>query len=155
VNRRPLASEQADTDGECSLGWTADGVIGNTDGMDREFAGSSLTPAALAQSIASRMNFDLHQLGQRRVVARVTQAINRRSQENRHLFAWPCQSPAPPDGSAHLPTQKELLSSHRQLIPAAPAGKLMKQPAPMRVIAKKRCRVMVEPPENGAGRSKS
>jgi hypothetical protein len=47
------------------------------------------------------------------------------------------------------------LSSHRQLIPAASAGKPRNPPAAMGVIAKRRCPVVVEPYENGAGRSKS
>jgi hypothetical protein len=58
---------------------------------------------------AIRMNFDIERSA--RVVARVAQLINHRSQENRHLFGWPCQSPAPPEGSAHLPRQAELLSA--------------------------------------------
>jgi hypothetical protein len=37
---------EPDVDGEPSLGWTVDGVIGNSDGMDREADGSYLTDAA-------------------------------------------------------------------------------------------------------------
>jgi hypothetical protein len=86
----------------------------------------------------------------------MTQLINRRSQEDKHLFGRPCQSPAPPVGSAHLPRQLEKLFSQGQFIPAASAGKLSNPTVLMRVIAnKKRCRVMVEPPGKGAGRSKS
>lgn len=36
---------EPDEDGEPSLGWTVDGVLGNSDGMDREAAGSSVTEA--------------------------------------------------------------------------------------------------------------
>ena len=50
----------------------------------------------------------------------------------------------PPVGLTHLPMQFAALSSHR--IAPASAGE-WSTPVPMRVIAKKRCRVMVEPPE--------
>src|SRR6478736_7680304 len=50
----------------------------------------------------------------------------------------------PPVGLTHLPTQFAALSSH--CIAAASAGE-WSTPVPMRVIANKRCRVMVEPPE--------
>jgi hypothetical protein len=36
---------EPDEDGEPSLGWTVDGFLGNSDGMDREAAGSSVTEA--------------------------------------------------------------------------------------------------------------
>lgn len=36
---------EPDVDGEPSLGWTVDGTIGNSDGMDREAGGSSVTEA--------------------------------------------------------------------------------------------------------------
>ena len=51
----------------------------------------------------------------------------------------------PPPGLAHLPTQFAARSSHRT--PFASAAELKSTPVPMRLIAKKRCRVMVEPPE--------
>jgi hypothetical protein len=34
---------EPDVDGEPNLGWTVDGAIGNSDGMDREAGGSSVT----------------------------------------------------------------------------------------------------------------
>ena len=52
---------------------------------------------------------------------------------------------SPPPGLAHLPTQFAARSSHRT--PFASAAELKSTPVPMRLIAKKRCRVMVEPPE--------
>ena len=54
---------------------------------------------------------------------------------------------SPPLGLAHLPTQFAARSSHR--MPFASAAELKSTPVPMRLIAKKRCRVMVEPPEKG------
>src|SRR5467141_2442379 len=61
-----------------------------------------------------------------------------------HLFCF-----APPSGLAHLPTQFAARSSHRAASVTASAGELRSTPMPMRVIAKKRCRAMFEPPEKG------
>ena len=58
-----------------------------------------------------------------------------------------CYDSPPPQGLAHLPTQFAARSSHR--MPFASAAELKSTPVPMRLIAKKRCRVMVEPPEKG------
>jgi hypothetical protein len=52
--------------------------------------------------------------------------------------------------STHLPMQFAALSSH--WLVAASAGELRSTPVPMRVIAKKRYRVMVEPLEKDAER---
>src|SRR3954454_21196305 len=60
-----------------------------------------------------------------------------------HLLSF-----VPPPGLAHLPTQFAARSSHPAAVTAS-AGELRSTPAPMRVIAKKRCRAMVEPPEKG------
>jgi len=88
--------------------------------------------------------------GQRRLIALRTHLISCRSQR-KHLLWWPPQSPAPPALSAHLPRQFAALSSHCHS--CASAGEQRSIPVPMRVIAKKSCRVMVEPPEKGAGPS--
>ena len=76
--------------------------------------------------------------------ARIKHLITRRSQYNMHLLSF---VPAP--GLAHLPTQFAALSSHRGASNTAAAGELRSTPMPMRVIAKKSCRAMFEPPEKG------
>ena len=63
------------------------------------------------------------------------------SQRRMHLFRCPPKSPAPPVKLAHLPTQFAARSSHREAVTAS-ACALRSIPVPMRVIAKKRCRVM-------------
>src|SRR5256886_17391432 len=60
-----------------------------------------------------------------------------------HLLSF-----VPPPGLAHLPTQFAARSSHPAAVTAS-AGELRSTPMPMRVIAKKRCRAMFEPPEKG------
>src|SRR6266566_7862150 len=60
-----------------------------------------------------------------------------------HLLSF-----VPPPGLAHLPTQFAARSSHPAAVTAS-AGELRSTPVPMRVIAKKRCRAMFEPPEKG------
>ena len=52
--------------------------------------------------------------------------------------------------SVHLPKQFAALSSHRQC--CASEGELRSTPVPMSAIAKKRCRVMIGPPDKGSGR---
>jgi hypothetical protein len=76
--------------------------------------------------------------------ARIKHRVTRRSQYNMHLLSF---VPAP--GLAHLPTQFAALSSHRGASNTARAGELRSAPMPMRVIAKKMCRAMFEPPETG------
>jgi hypothetical protein len=61
-----------------------------------------------------------------------------------HLFSF---VPAP--GLAHLPTQFAALFSHRGASVTAFAGELRITAMPIRVIAKKRCRAIFEPPEKG------
>jgi hypothetical protein len=61
-----------------------------------------------------------------------------------HLLSF---VPAP--GLAHLPTQFAALFSHRGASSTASAGELWSTPMPMRAIAKKRGRVIVEPRETG------
>src|SRR6185295_3260634 len=64
--------------------------------------------------------------------------------QRKHLLWWPSQSPAPPDLSVHLPRQFAFLSSHDHT--CASPGELRSTPMPITVIAKKSCRVMIEPP---------
>ena len=64
--------------------------------------------------------------------------------QRKHLLWWPSQSPAPPDLSVHLPKQFAFLSSHDHTF--ASPGELRSTPMPIMVIAKKSCRVMIEPP---------
>src|SRR6478609_2857715 len=77
--------------------------------------------------------------------ARIRHVVTRRSQETMHLLSF-----TPPPGLAHLPTQFAARSSHRrELNELASAAELKSTPVPMRLITKKRCRVMDEPPEKG------
>src|SRR4249919_1089254 len=69
--------------------------------------------------------------------------------QRKHLLWWPSQSPAPPDLSVHLPKQFAFLSSHDHT--CASPGELRSTPMPIMVIAKKSCRVMIDPAEKGAG----
>jgi hypothetical protein len=55
----------------------------------------------------------------------------------------------PLPGFAHLPMQFAALFSQRGPSVTASACELKSTPMPMRVIAKKRCRAMFEPPEKG------
>jgi hypothetical protein len=86
--------------------------------------------------------------------ARIIHLVTCLSQVSKHLFSWPPRSPAPPVLSAHLPRQFVVLSSHCTAVTASAAA-LRSVAVPMRVIAKNSCRVMVEPPEKGAGAAKS
>ena len=81
--------------------------------------------------------------------ALIMHLITWRSQRQ-HLSRRP-QSLIPAALSVHLPKQFAALSSHRQC--CASEGELRSTPVPMSAIAKKRCRVMVGPPDKGAGRS--
>jgi hypothetical protein len=74
--------------------------------------------------------------------ARIKHLVTRWSQNNMHLLLF---VPAP--GLAHLPTQFAALFSHRGASIAACAGEYRSAAIPMRVIAKKRCRAIFEPPE--------
>jgi hypothetical protein len=76
---------------------------------------------------------------------RIKQMFTCRVQRFMHLLSF---VPAP--GLAHLPTQFEKLSSHRAA-DIASADALASTPAPMRVIAKRGCRAMFEPPEKVTG----
>jgi hypothetical protein len=67
-----------------------------------------------------------------------------RQSQRKHLLGWPNQSPAPPALSEHLPMQFAALSSQDHT--CASADELRSIPVPERMIAKKSCRVMVEPP---------
>lgn len=78
-----------------------------------------------------------------------THLISRRSQRQ-HLSRRP-QSLIPAALSVHVPRQFAALSSHCHF--CASEGELRSTPVPMSAIAKKRCRVMIGPPEKGAGRS--
>ena len=85
----------------------------------------------------------------RRMFALIMHLITWRSQRQ-HLSRRP-QPLIPAALSVHLPRQFAALSSHRQC--CASEGELRSTPVPMSAIAKKRCRVMIGPPEKGAGRS--
>jgi hypothetical protein len=74
--------------------------------------------------------------------ARIRHAVTCLSQRFKHLLSF-----VPPLGLAHLPTQFAALFSHRGASSTASAGELWSTPMPMRTIAKKRGRVIVEPPE--------
>ena len=78
-----------------------------------------------------------------------THWISRRSQRQ-HLSRRP-QSLIPAALSVHVPRQFAALSSHFHF--CAFAGEVRSAPVPMSAIARKRCRVMIGPPEKGASRS--
>jgi hypothetical protein len=75
---------------------------------------------------------------------RIKHLVTCRSQDDMHLLLF-----VPEPGLAHLPMQFAALSSQCGASVTASAGELESAPIPMSVIAKKRCRAMVEPPEKG------
>ena len=105
----------------------------------------AIPPPSAPARACHRIQYELY----RRMFALIMHLITWRSQRQ-HLSRRP-QSLIPAALSVHLPTQFAALSSHRQC--CASEGELRSTPVPMSAIAKKRCRVMIGPPEKGAGRS--